>query len=198
MLRVVGTMVAIVVLGCLVNIFGMGVYTVSSESMAPTIEPGWQVIVDRASYYVRQPVRGEVVVFDGSGVFTDPRPGEHTFVKRVIGVGGDRVACCDVEGRVQVNGVSLSERGHLAPGSPASEVSFDVVVPPGALWLMGDNRIDSADSRSYMGKPGGGFVPIDRVEGRVMATIGSITDFRAVELPDAFRQPQLAPDGGEM
>lgn len=143
-------------------------YVVPSESMEPTIRSGERVVVDKLSYAFRGPERGEVVVFDGSGIFADPAPGEHMFVKRVIGVAGDHVKCCDRDGRMTVNGTQQDESQYLPVGVEPSQVRFDVLVPPDSLWLMGDNRRLSADSRSYIGKPSGGFVPIGRLQGRAM------------------------------
>jgi signal peptidase I len=136
--------------------------------------------------------RGDVVVFDGRGTFApEPAgtvasgplgrvasavggflgvaPSERDFVKRVVGVGGDRVVCCDASGRLTVNGAALAEP-YLKGGDSASDVGFDIVVPPGRLWLMGDHRSDSADSRAHLGDPGGGTVPTGRVVGKVVLT----------------------------
>jgi signal peptidase I len=89
--------------------------------------------------------------------------GEH-LIKRVIGLPGDRVASAGAGSPVTVNGVALSEP-YLAPGAIPSEIAFDVTVPAGELWVMGDNRQHSADSRANMGRPGGPFVPLKDVVG---------------------------------
>ena len=80
-------------------------------------------------------------------------------VKRVIGIGGDEVKCCDSQGRITVNGVPLDESSYLAAGEKPSMIDFDVKVRPGYVWVMGDNRSNSADSRAHLGDPGGGQVP---------------------------------------
>ncbi|WP_454730218.1 signal peptidase I [Cellulosimicrobium protaetiae] len=89
--------------------------------------------------------------------------GEH-LIKRVIGTPGDHVVCCDAEGRVSVNGVSIDET-YIKPGSIPSRDPFDRTVPEDMLFVMGDNRQNSADSRYSTGKPGGGFVRMRNVVG---------------------------------
>ncbi|HQH89322.1 MAG TPA: signal peptidase I, partial [Dermatophilaceae bacterium] len=102
------------------------------------------------------------------------------YVKRVVGVPGDHVVCCDVDGRLTINGVAVNEP-YLYPGNPPSTTRFDVTVPAGKIWVMGDHRSASADSRSQMGKPGGGMVPLDDVVGRAwvrywpLDRLGSLT-----------------------
>ena len=98
-------------------------------------------------------------------------PPDTVFVKRVIGVGGDHVECCDSQGRITVNGTPIAESEYLFAGDTPSATPFSVDVPDGKLWVMGDHRSASADSRSHQGDPGGGFVPTDRVLGRAFAII---------------------------
>lgn len=163
-------------------------FVVPTGSMSPTVKVGDRVLVSRLSYRLGDIQRGDVVVFDGSGVFEPQTPpartalaaagrkiasafslpiGAQDYVKRVIGLPGERVACCDSQGRLTVNGVPLTEK-YVNPGDPASLMRFDIVVPAGRLWVMGDHRSDSADSRAHLGDPGGGTVPEDRVVGRVV------------------------------
>jgi len=164
-------------------------FVVPTASMEPTVAAGDRVIVSRVVRWFGEVHRGDVVVFDGAGIFGPPTPeprnglaalgrglasavgvpvGRQDYVKRVIGLPGDRVACCDDRGAVTVNGVALTEP-YLAAGTAPSEASFDVQVPADKLWMMGDNRGDSADSRAHLGDHGGGMVPVDRVVGTVVA-----------------------------
>jgi len=95
---------------------------------------------------------------------------EDHLVKRLIGLPGDRVVCCDANGLLQVNGKSVNEPYILTtPNHEASSgMKFDITVPDDSLWVMGDNRYDSADSRYNQDKPGNGFVSIDKVVGRAV------------------------------
>jgi signal peptidase I len=148
----------------LVSTFVLQPFQVPSGSMEGTLRIGDRVLVDKLAYrFGGTPRRGDVIVFDGEGSFT--ARGGTDFVKRVIGVGGDRVTCCDAQGRLTVNGRPLDET-YLYPGNTPSRVRFDIVVPDGRLWVMGDHRDDSRDSRDHIGDPGGGTVPVGRVIGR--------------------------------
>ncbi|TNM27262.1 signal peptidase I [Streptomyces sedi] len=178
---------ATVVVTSLVSRFVVQPFVIPSGSMEGTLRVGDRVLVNKLAYSFGGEVeRGDIVVFDGAGSFVahEPDPGplegllrtaagavglasssDTDFVKRVIGIGGDRVRCCDDEGRIEVNGEPLEE-SYLYPGDKPSNVRFDIRVPEGRLWVMGDHRSDSADSREYLGSPGGGTVPEDKVIGR--------------------------------
>lgn len=136
-------------------------YTVPTDSMAPTIGSGDRVLAERVDGDdVR---RGDVVVFQ------DSLWGSAPMLKRVVGVGGDRVACCDRQGRLTVNGVPVEEP-YLEGSGPASPTAFDTEVPEEELFLLGDHRQDSLDSRNRLTDHDHGAVPRDAVSGRVDAT----------------------------
>ncbi|MFE2966546.1 signal peptidase I [Streptomyces sp. NPDC059340] len=146
----------------LLSNFVMQPFEIPSSSMERGLRIGDRVLVNKLAYrFGAEPRRGDVVVFDGTGYF-----GNADYVKRVVGVGGDHVVCCDKEGRLEVNGRSVDESTFLYPGDSPSDVSFDVVVPTGSLFLLGDHRSDSSDSRDHLGSPGGGMVPVGDVIGR--------------------------------
>lgn len=189
-------MLAAAILWCLAGIAGIQVFRVPTDSMQPTLQAGDRILVLRA-WWAGELARGDVVVFDGRGSFLPgtPRtglvagqvlpftsPGEAFYVKRVIGLPGDRVACCDDSGRLMVNGRAVAEP-YLYPGDSASEDPFDVEVPSARLWVMGDHRSASTDSRAFLGRAGGGFVPRAGVVGRVIAV--GYPPSRAGNLPDA-------------
>jgi signal peptidase I len=100
-----------------------------------------------------------------------PQQSEDHLIKRVIGLPGDRVASAGDGSPITVNGVPVDESEYLAPGASPSEIQFDVTVPPDSLWVMGDNRQHSADSRWHLGDPGGGSVPVSDVVGTAFVTL---------------------------
>ena len=113
-------------------------------------------------------------------------PGVHDYIKRVIGVPGDHVACCDAQGRVTVNGVPLNEKSYLYPGNAPSVTKFHITVPPGRLWVMGDHRNVSYDSRGHVGDPGGGTIPESQVVGRAFLILWPPSRFRVLPIPATF------------
>ena len=115
------------------------------------------------------------------------------FIKRVIGVPGDHVVCCNARGLVTVNGVPLHEQSYLIPGARPSDASegsghFNITVPPGRLWVMGDNRPVSDDSRLRQGDPGGGTIPESEVIGRAFVIVWPPSRWRFLPIPSTFSQ----------
>ena len=182
----------------------LDVYFIPSESMEPLLEGGDRILVSRTDFQAEPIRRGDIVVFDGRGTFAPLNSGrgplvdaaagvtqwlgltgsDTTYIKRVIGLPGDTVACCDAAGKITVNGGALDEP-YLFSGDAPSTQKFTAVIPDGRLWLMGDHRSQSADSRSLLGAPGGGMVPMERVIGRPVQIIWPLDRFAPVPRPYA-------------
>nr|WP_221243514.1 signal peptidase I [Micrococcus sp. TA1] len=164
-------------------------YLIPSGSMEPLLREGDRISVDREAYASAPVERGDVVVVDGEGSFApyDSRPAPvrwggdalqwlglapdtTAYVKRVAGVGGDTVSCCTAAGLLEVDGRPVPEY-YLAGPPPASRIEFTAEVPEGRLFLLGDNRHASEDSRSLLGAPGGGMIRESMVLGRVDAVV---------------------------
>ena len=176
--------VCLLLLVILVRTFLVTPFGIPSGSMEDTLLIGDRILVSRLTAPADLQ-RGDIVVFDASQGFNLRVPergllqtfieaaesvlgkGQPTdYIKRVIGLPGDRVRCCAPDGRLEVNGVAVDEP-YLKPGAVPSTMTFDVTVPPDRLWVMGDNRGASADSRAHLGEPGGGMVPEEDIIGKV-------------------------------
>ncbi len=119
-------------------------------------------------------------------------PGQTDYIKRVIGVPGDHVACCNSRGQVTVNGVPLHEKSYLFPGEQPSTQPFGITVPPGRLWVMGDHRLVSDDSRGHTGDPGKGTIPEDKVIGRAFMVVWPPSRWRILPIPATFTRPGIS------
>lgn len=203
-------LVMALVVSAIVKTFFVQMFFVPSGSMRPLFVEDDRILVQKMSYWGGDVQRGDVVVFDDPGgrwLGTEGMPrltpvqkalsevglyptGGH-LVKRVIGVGGDRVACCDKQGRITVNGVPLDEKKYVMPGASPSDRPFDVTVPKGRLWVMGDNRANSEDSRFHQDLPGGGSVPANDVVGKVYAIVWPFDRAHRLHEPVTFENPKL-------
>ncbi|MFF2353518.1 signal peptidase I [Kitasatospora sp. NPDC058115] len=205
LLRLLGVCVVIVLP---LNAFVARLFAVPSSSMGNTLRPGDRLVVNKLAYaFDGHPQRGDVVVFDGRGYFVRgaakrngpleglrslgrdlglTSAGETIYFLRVIGVGGDRVAGTGPGEPITVNGVPVDESAYLAEGDEPSNTAFDVVVPDGKLWVMGDRRSTSHDSRDHLGDPGGGFVPERRVIGRAQWVVHPFGHWASLDRPAAF------------
>ncbi|MFF2773677.1 signal peptidase I [Streptomyces sp. NPDC058052] len=176
-----------VAVGCLLFLGGFAgaallyrPYTVPTGSMAPTFEGGSKLLAQRVDGDEIR--RGDVVVFK------DPLWGDATMVKRVVAVGGDTVACCGDDGRLTVNGTPIEEP-YLRPGPDgtvrASTEDFNATVPEDSLFLLGDDRASSLDSRTHLEDAAQGSVPRSTVVARVDAVAWPLSGGR-VERPASF------------
>lgn len=185
-------LLAAIVISVGIKAFLIRSFYIPSGSMEHTLQINDRIIVNELVPDLVPIQHGDVVVFRDPGGWLPPRmevdknwfvasvdwvfsavglsapdSNDH-LIKRVIGLPGDEVECCNVFGQMSVNGIPLDEPYLTLPGgvTAASGTEFSVTVPKDSLWVMGDNRYDSADSRYNTNKPGNGFVPIENVVGR--------------------------------
>ncbi|MFM9135662.1 MAG: signal peptidase I [bacterium] len=187
-------------------------YYVPSPSMQDTLQPQDRVAVLHGLGLLGGVSRGDVIVFEDPGGWLPTGPGgegspwwdralgflgfvavdeDTRMVERVIGIGGDRITCCDAQGRILLNGEPLDE-AYLKPGTATDQVLFDVVVPDGTVFVMGDNRAFVQDSRAHLSEDSGG-VPLDSVVGRAFAVVWPRD--RAGVIPSADAFADVAPQG---
>jgi signal peptidase I len=200
------------ILALVIKTYAFQAYFIPSGSMQNTLEIGDKVLVNKIVYHLRPIHRGDVVVFNGAGSW-DPgpvsksnifdrfyhsviglfgaAPGQTDYIKRVIGVPGDHVQCCNAQGQMTVNGIALSEKSYLYPGNVPSQTPFNITVPSGRLWVMGDHRAVSDDSRDHIGYPGGGTIPENMVVGRAFWIVWPPSRWRVLNIPPTFEQPAL-------
>jgi signal peptidase I len=203
-------------LAVLIRTFLVQAFYIPSGSMEKTLLVKDRVLVNKVVYDMRDPVRGEIVVFRGTDNWapevTVPesnafgaklgrtvgdlvgvaRPGERDFIKRVIGLPGDKVACCDDKGRITVNGVGIDEP-YIAPGYNSdlnqppnpnqctSRRFAEVTIPAGEMFVMGDHRQISQDARCQ------GPVPIKNIIGRAFVIVWPSSRFTSLSVPDVWK-----------
>jgi signal peptidase I len=196
----------------LVRGFVVQSFYIPSGSMEPTLEPADRILVSKIGG-VSWLQRGDLVVFDGTHTFAGRAAGpgyldarqssgvgrvlgsmasklsihlnESDYVKRVVGLPGDHVVCCDVSGLLTINGVPVHEP-YLYPGDRASDLTFDVTVPAERVWVMGDHRSESADSRAHLGDPGGGMVRLEDVIGRAAMIYWPLSRVGTLDAPGSL------------
>jgi len=195
--------ISALVLSIIVKTFFIQFFYIPSGSMENTLQVNDRVGVNKLGALFSDIKRGEVVVFrdpanwlspnydDSSGirkvikdslVFVGvlPDPSKQYLIKRVIGVGGDKVRCCGKDGKIEVNGVSINEP-YIYEGDKPSDSEFEVEVPQGFIWVMGDHRGASADSRFHTDDPNNGMVALDKVTGRATFIIWPFSNLAILE-----------------
>jgi signal peptidase I len=206
--------VVALVVSLFIKTFIVQFFFIPSGSMENTLQIDDRVAVNRLPFISNNIKRGDVVVFRDPdnwlpaadietapfviakakaalvAVGVLPNPAKQYLVKRVVGVGGDHVICCTTTGKITVNGQEMVEP-YIYAGNVPSDVNFDVTVPKGKLWVMGDHRGASADSRFHQEDINKGFVPLNRVTGRVLAVIWPIKNISLVSNVDALDLPAV-------
>jgi signal peptidase I len=186
--------VSALVVSILVKTFLIHFFFIPSGSMENTLKIGDRIAVNKLANFFTDIKRGEVVVFKDPANWLGQAPGEtgskpvvaiknalvtvgilpdpakQYLIKRVVGVGGDNVICCDAKGRLSVNGISINEP-YIFSGNKPSDSTFNITVPKGFIWVMGDHRGASADSRFHTDDIHKGMVPLPDVVGRAFVTV---------------------------
>jgi signal peptidase I len=182
-----------ILVAVLVRAFVLQTFYIPSPSMENTLQINDRVLVNKLVYDFRSPHRGEVVVFKAPTEWSGNPEGED-FIKRVIGVGGDHVVCCDPQERLVINGKPLDEPYLFSADGqrdkPADQ-EFDIIVPKGRLWVMGDHRSASGDSLEHWQQSGQNIesatIPEDRVVGRAFTVFWPISHAAWLGVPESFK-----------
>jgi signal peptidase I len=190
-----------VVVAILVRAFVLQTFYIPSVSMQHTLEINDRVLVNKVVYHFRDPARGEIVVFEAPPDWRSSSE-DKDFIKRVIAVGGDAVGCCDPQQRLTINGQPLDEP-YLFAQAGVSDVAagqpFEVTVPEGRLWLLGDHRSSSGDSMDHFTRSGGDLqsatVDQDAVIGRAFVLFWPPSRATWLSVPASFDQlPDVPPE----
>ncbi len=206
-------LVCALLLSVVVRTFFVQAFYVPSASMESTLLINDRILASKISTRISGVNRGEVIVFKDPGGWLPPSSSTtgpvakamefvgllpsssgDDLVKRAIGIAGDHVVCCDPKGQIVLNGVGLAEP-YIKPGSGTDQVPFDIVVSENSVFVMGDNRGSSADSRYHLEQNSGG-VPIGNVVGRVVLKVWPFSQFGTVPIPATpFDNPELDNQG---
>lgn len=203
-------LIVAVIVSLLIKTFIVQFFYIPSGSMENTLQVNDRVAVNRVPFISRSIHRGDVVVFHDPNNWLPvidessqnkviaklhealvtvgilPNPAKQYLVKRVIGVGGDNVQCCAKDGKLLINGKEATEP-YIFAGNAPSDMKFNVTVPKGKIWVMGDHRGASADSRYHQDDINKGFVPESDVVGRVVAVIWPFKNAKLVDRVNALR-----------
>ena len=195
--------VVALIVSLLIKTFLIQFFYIPSGSMENTLQIKDRVAVNKIPLISRSIHRGDIVVFRDpanwlSEPFTTespfivekireglvavgilPNPAKQYLVKRVVGIGGDRVICCSKNKKLTINGKESTEP-YIFEGNDPSDMNFDVTVPTGKIWVMGDHRGASADSRYHQDDINKGMVPLNRVTGRVVAVIWPLKNLKII------------------
>ena len=187
-------------------------FFVPSGSMKQTLQINDRVVASKITTSISGVGRGEIMVFKDPGNWLPvmqpaddgwrsvmakaltfvgllPSDSGDDLVKRVIGIDGDRVACCNEAGQIVLNGVALDETSYI--NGPTDQVLFDITVPNGGMFVMGDNRANSADSRFHLDQNEGA-VPSDNAVGRVFTIVWPLSRITMETVPEIFGNPAIA------
>ncbi len=206
-------LICALVLSVLVRTFLLQAFYVPSQSMENTLMPNDRILASKITTELTGVHRGEVVVFKDPGGWLPksdvavgplhkglefigllPSSSGDDLVKRVIGVAGDHVMCCDAQKRIVLNGVPLVEP-YIKPGAGTDQQPFSITVPANSIFVMGDNRSQSADSRFHLDENSGS-VPVDNVVGRVVLKVWPFSAWGTVPIPETFDNPALNNQAG--
>lgn len=187
-----------IVVAIVVRAFVLQTFYIPSGSMEHTLEINDRVLVNKVVYHMREPERGEILVFRAPPEWS---PRGEDFIKRVIAVGGDRVECCDDEQRLIINGHPLDEPylySRNGVTDPAGVPEFETVVPAGRMWLLGDHRSSSGDSMDHYQRSGGDIqaatISEDAVVGRAFVLFWPVDRASWLSVPEPFGPvPDSAP-----
>ncbi|WP_199511858.1 signal peptidase I [Nucisporomicrobium flavum] len=184
----------------LVRAFVLQTFYIPSPSMEHTLNIWDRVLVNKLVYDFRDPRRGEIIVFKAPTDWQSGTEGED-FIKRIIGVGGDHLVCCDAQQRLMINGHSLDEpyihKDEQGNQDPAADEPFDITVPKGRLWVMGDHRSASGDSLEHWEQTENieeATIKADSVVGRAFTIFWPVNRATWLPVPDQFDAiPDAAP-----